>query len=100
MVDTGSPKWAEKNFRLAAYTTFIISMTIFLYTSYKKYVKDSTLDRRHDLAHKISLGTTPALIALLGFMMTKSASKANVKTAMQPHISKIQTGLSGLSSIR
>lgn len=99
MVATGSPKWAEKKFRLAAYTMFVISFTILAFTTYRRYVQDKALDERMKLAHKVSLGTTPALIILLGFMMTKSISKSDITSAMQNPIGKINAGLSELKRV-
>ena len=99
MVNTGSPKWAEKKFRLAVYFMFVVSFAILAFTTYNRYVKDKALDERMKLAHKVSLGTTPALIILLGVMMTKSISKSDITAAMQKPIGKISAGLSELKSV-
>ena len=99
MVNTGSPKWAEKPFRLAAYSMFVVSFAILAFTTYKRYVQDKALDDRMKLAHKVSLGTTPALIILIGFMMVKSISKSDITASMQKPISKISSGLSELKRV-
>ena len=97
MVNTGSPKWAEKKFRMLAYFSFLISFGILAFTTHKRYIKDKPLDQRMELAHKVSLGTTPALIILLGLMMMKSVSKENITAAIQPAVSKIKKGVDELS---
>lgn len=99
MVNTGSPKWAEKPFRLAAYSMFVVSFAILAFTTYKRYVQDKALGERMKLAHRISLGTTPTLIILIGFMMAKSISKSDITAAMQMPIGKISAGLSELKSV-
>jgi hypothetical protein len=100
MVSTGSPKWAEKRFRMAAYAVFVMSLVLMLATSYMKYVQDKPLEARLEKAHKVSLGVTPTFMILVGFMMYKSASKLDVQLAMKPSVNKIQSGLAGLSSVQ
>ena len=99
MVNTGSPRWAEKQFRMVAYGMFLMSFSILAFTTHKRYVKDKPLDQRMELAHKVSLGTTPALIILLGLMMMKSVSKENIRAAIQPSIKKIEGGLASLKNV-
>lgn len=99
MVNTGSPKWAEKKFRMLAYFLFLVSFGILAFTTHKRYVNDKPLDQKMELAHKVSLGTTPALIVLLGLMMMKAVSKENITVAMQPSISKIKKGVAELNSV-
>ena len=69
------------------------------FTTYKRYVKDKPLDDRLSLAHKVSLGTTPALIILLGVMMMKSVSKSDITNALRPSIGKIEKGVSELKTV-
>lgn len=99
MVSTGSPVWAEKKYRIAAYVMFLVSFSVLMFTSYKSYVKDEALDDRMNLAKKVSMGATPALIVLLGVMMFNSVSKDSIMNSMKPHLNTISKGVAGLRSV-
>ena len=99
MVSTGSPVWAEKKYRIMVYVLFLISMSILAFTSYMSYVQDKALDDRLNMAHKISIVSTPTLIGLLGFMMFSAVSKDSIMSSMKPHLNQINKGVSGLRSV-
>lgn len=99
MVNTGSPRWAEKQFRMVAYGMFLMSFSILAFTTHKRYVKDKPLDQRMELAHRVSLGTTPALIVLLGLMMMKAVSKESITAAIRPSVNKLKKVVAELNSV-
>jgi hypothetical protein len=99
MVNTGSPVWAEKKYRILVYVMFLVSASMLTFFTYRKHIQDKALDDKLDKAYKASMVATPAFVGLLGVMMFNSVSKDDITASMQPHIKKISNGMSGLRSV-